>query len=179
MGGELFDREEEKRIRKEIRKMLEKTVSESLKKVGFQRSGNSHWIRQNGDELQLFYLQRAQYKHAYYLEAGVCRAENVPQGSEPNIVFCDYRRRKRINDIVREGYIELHPDEAEVVERAKSESNRVDQALDFGLPNGHEQYPDDYFFPSVSLDEAGTKIALVGQIIDRYIPPWFVQQSSV
>lgn len=174
-----IDRNEEKRKRKKIRKMLEKTVSESLKKVGFQRSGNSYWKRQIGDELQLFYLQRALYKHAYYLEAGVCRAEDVPLGSEPSIVFCDYRRRKRINDIVRERYIELHPDESEAAEHAKTESNRVKQALDFGIPNGHEQYPGDYFFPSVNPDEASAKIELVGQIIDQYIPPWFAQQSSV
>lgn len=178
LRGVLFDREEEKRRRKEIRKMLENTVTESLKKVGFERSGNSHWKRQIGDELQLFYLQRALYNHEYFLEAGVCKTEDIPPKSKPNIVFCNHRRRKRINDIVRERYTELHPDESGVFERAEAESNRVKQALDFGIPNGPEQYPGEYFFPSVNPEEASAKIEIIGQIIDQYIPPWFAQQSS-
>mgnify|MGYP001618182790 FL=1 len=81
-GAEIkeFDREAEKKDRREIRKMLTTKMSEVLRNLGFKKAGYSLWSRKVGGLWHIVYLQRSQWSHQYYIEGGFCNEKVIPGG---------------------------------------------------------------------------------------------------
>ena len=165
-----FDHEAEKEKRKQIRKMLVRMITESLKPAGFKKQGYSLWTRKVGEQWHVVYLQRSQFAHAYYFEVGICREQDLKKGEKPDIALCS--KRERIEHIVKHAHREGSPGE---VDKQKEHEIMygLQQALHFEIPDVRSKCPDEYFVPSVSLEKAQQKIDTVGKIVAWYIPMWF------
>ena len=172
--GPEFDREAEKEKRKKIRKLLEKSISAPLKESGFKKSGQSYWLRKAGDRLQLVYLQRSQVSHQYFIEAGVCLSGDVPEGKKPDIVYC--KIRERIEKVISD--TDKVRGSKEQGDATKEKVKRIYSALQFEVPGGLEKYPNEYYFPSVSIEEAQQKIEEIAGAVKEYIPKWLDDQSG-
>jgi len=174
--GPDFDREAEKEHRKEIRKMMVEALSETLKKENLAKKSYALWQRRIENALQLVYLQRSQYSHQYYIEAGICNEKDIPEGQKPDIVYC--KTRDRIGSIIAEIEKERGPEGEKKRQEIKEKVNMVNAALDFGVPGMDEKYPDDYFFPSVGIEEAKEKIETIKKAVGEYIPLWLDKHSK-
>lgn len=181
--GAEFNREAEKKHRQEIRKALGKELSKALKDFGFKKTGYSLWSRKIGDSWQIVYLQRSQWSHQYYIEAGICNEGDIPKGKNPDIVFCENKEgehRERIEkimaDVEKERIQGRKIAEAEEVIRRKI--NSVNIMLNFEASGAQEKYPGEYFVPSVSVEEAKDKVQKIKEMVREYIPPWFAAQSK-
>ncbi|PIP31237.1 hypothetical protein COX25_00405 [bacterium (Candidatus Howlettbacteria) CG23_combo_of_CG06-09_8_20_14_all_37_9] len=167
-----FDREKEKEHRKEIRKALSKKISESLKNSGFKKSGNSIWVTEvSNNKLNMLYLQRGQFDHSYYIEAGVC--ENPSK--EKNFAITDCRQRQRIEYIVKESDFTKEQRQSGDPDMRKQMYERVrevDSFLNFEEPGVRDKYSGEYFVPSVYMDVAEEKIEAIGDIVKQYVPEW-------
>ena len=172
-----FDLKNEKRRRREIRKELEQVISVPLKAEGFKREGVSKWVRKIGGTSQLLYLQRSTNSHSYYIEVGICEDTDIPKGEKADIVYCSEDNRQRLERVVSIFYNQQHSSEADVEEKTKEAAQNVRDALSFDITDGLEKYPGEYYFPSVSQDEAKEKIEAVGKFIEEYIPEWFSKQN--
>jgi len=168
---EEFDREAEKKYRQELRKILSTKISEALDKFGFEKTGSSLWSRKVGDLWQVVYLQRSQFSHQYYIEAGICQKQDIPKGEKPNIIFC--KSRERIENIVSDAKEEQTGRKEDAKKSVTQKVNAVKAALDFEIPGVHEKYPEEYFVPSVGSEEAGKKIEVIQNAIEEYVPRWF------
>lgn len=175
-GGRPFDRTKEKARRKEIKKLVGKAISDPLIENGFQGLGRSKWIRETGDMYQLVYLQRSRFSHLYYIEMGVYGDDDIPEGERPDIVYC--KDRKRIGAVVGQIYCQRHANESNVQTHARIERQRIENALNFDIPNGFDQYPDEYYFPSVDPKEVKRKIDVIGQVVQDYVPAWFEKNNK-
>jgi len=71
-----LNREKEKIHRKEIRKLLDRALQETLSNLGFHKIKSSTWGRKVGNAWEIVYLQRSQFSHRYYIEAGVCEEKD-------------------------------------------------------------------------------------------------------
>jgi hypothetical protein len=176
--GPDFDREAEKEHRKEVRKLLVKELSGTLKQEGLTKIGNSLWQRKIGDFLHLVYLQRSQFSHQYYIEAGICNEKDIPEGEKPHIAYCKHQKRERIEYIVEKTENERLPESEDKEQKIKEKMDTVKAALDFEISGGLEKYPDDYYFPSVSMEEAKEKIDTIQKTVGEYIPLWFEKHSK-
>jgi len=170
-GSVDFDREAEKEKRKEVRKILEKAISESLAEEGFEKIGNSNWCRRFGDAWQMIYLQRSQFSHSYYIEAGVVSVKEIGDAKKMDITFCPIR--ERVEYVVEKQYLKDGCKETE----ARKKRGEIDDALNFEISGARDKYPDEYFVPSVSIAEAQNKIKFLQQTIKEYIPAWFNQHK--
>lgn len=172
-----FDREAEKQQRKEIRKQLEHEFSVALKVDGFKKEGSSKWLRKVGDTWHVVYLQRSYLSHEYFIEAGICNTGDIPRGKKPDIVFCG-KDRARIESVIadvessRVRSVEDETTDAKVDEKVKgiSEALKFEPVMD--VDELYKQYPDGYA-PSVSRDEAESKIELIRNTVQEYVPAWF------
>lgn len=164
-----FDHEAEKEKRKQIRKMLMRMLTESLKPAGFKKQGHSLWARKQGDQQHIVYLQRSQFSHTYYIEAGICKEQDLEKGEEPDIVSCS--KRDRIENIVRD----THQDSSEEIDKQKEKTliRDIQDTLHFEIPDADAKYPGEYFVPSVSLEKAQDKTDDIKEIIEKHIPAWF------
>jgi hypothetical protein len=171
-----FDREAEKEFRKGVRKGLTKSMSEALKDSGFRKTRNAVWSREREGRWNVVYLQRSQFAHEYFVEAGVCDKEDVPDGEKPDIVHCDTRDRERIEQIVKRAEKERAGEGVD--EDAQKKFEAVRAALRFEAPGSRGEHRDDYFVPSVSQEEADAKIATIKDAVEEYVPLWFDKESS-
>lgn len=169
-----FDSEAELERRKEIRKLLTKEISESAGSIGFKKAGNSVWYSEVENKRHILALERSQWSHEYYLEAGIC---NIPEDEtiKPDITKCGTQRESI-------EYIVSHLDFSE--EQRKSNDPKIKKAIfdreeeirlffDFEEPGIREKYPNEYSYPSVALEESQQKIEKVGEIVETYISKWF------
>lgn len=171
-----FDREAEKEHRKEIRKMMVGALSETLLKEGLAKKSYALWQRKIENALQLVYLQRSQYSHQYYIEAGICNEKDIPEGQKPDIVYC--KTHDRIEGVIAEIEKERLPESENKEQEIKEKINTVNAALDFEVPSSAEKYPEDYFFPSVDIEEAKEKIETIKKAVGEYIPLWLKKHSK-
>ena len=174
--GPDFDREAEKEQRKEIRKMMVGALSETLKKEGLAKKSYALWQRKIENVSQLVYLQRSQFGHEYFIEAGICNEKDIPEGQKPDIVYC--KTRDRIEGIIAEIEKERMPESENKGQEIKEKINTVNAALDFDIPGMAEKYPEDYFFPSVGIEEAKEKIETIKKAVGEYIPLWLEKHSK-
>lgn len=173
-----FDREAEKEHRKEIRKILVKELSWILKKEGLAKVGNSLWQRKIGDFLHLICLERYSYGHEYFIEAGICNEKDIPEGEKPHIAYCKDQKRERIEYIIEKTENERLPESEDKEQIVKEKKDDVEAALDFEDPSADEKHPDDYFVPSVSIEEAKEKIETIKKAVGEYIPLWLEKHSK-
>jgi len=167
-----FDREAEKEKRKEIRKMLEHALTEVLKPVGFKKEGVSTWLREIKDKIQIVYLQKSQFGHTYYIEAGVCDSKNLG-GKKPRIIDC--LGNKRLEGIVSELDIKEYSEE-----EAREKEQGIRQLLEFEVPHEIPKKLEDYetLVPSVDIAEAQNKIESLKKIMKENVPAWLDEQSK-
>ncbi len=170
-----FDREAEKKYRQKIRKILSEKISESLDEFGFKKKGHSLWSSKIDDSWHIIYLQRSQFSHEYYIEAGICEEKDIPKGKKPDIIFC--KERERIEGIISDIEKERTGKEKNAEELIKKKANDINAALDFEVPGAEEKYPEEYFVPSVDSKEAENKIAKIQKAVSEYVPLWFRKQS--
>ncbi len=173
-----FDREEEKEKRKEIRKILVSSLSETLKEGGFKKEGYSVWRKSAGGRTEIVYLQRSYFAHQYYIEMGI----REPAGNE-KVDIADCKIRERIEDAISKETAGHSPEEAAAIHQNKIKELR--EALDFEkgrdpgmVGNGEEENVEEYYFPSVSLPEAQTKITKIKEAVEKYTIPWFSSQEK-
>jgi len=175
--GPDFDREAEKESRKEIRKMMVDVLSEIFKKEGLTKKSYSLWQRKIDKTLQLVYLQRSQFSHQYYIEAGICNEKDIPEGQKPDIVYC--KTRERIEGIIYDVEKERMPEAENKEQELREKINTVHAALNFEIPGSAEKYPDDYFYPSVGVEEAKEKIEIIKKAADEYILRWIDKHARL
>ncbi len=173
-----FDREAEKEKRKEIRKILTRQISDSTQDIGLKKSGSSVWHSEVGSKRHVLYLQRSQFSHLYYIEAGTC---DIPaeKNVKPDITKC--RKRQRIEYIVSHADFTREERESgnpEIKKMVHEREEAVRSLLNFEEPGAQERYPGEYFVPSVSIEESKQQIKEVGEIIKDYIPEWFVESQD-
>ncbi len=161
-----FDRKAEKNYRKEVRKILSEKMSEVLGNSGFKKTGYSLWSRKVGDSWHIVYLQRSQFSHQYFIEAGICNEKDIPKGKKLDIVFC--KGRERI-----EGIVSDMEKEENVEELAEKKVRDINAALNFEAPDAQKKYPEEYFVPSVNFEEAENKIEKIQKVVGQYVPLWF------
>lgn len=171
-----FDREAEKKHRQEIRKALGRELSEALNDFGFKKTGYSLWSRKIGELWQIVYLQRSQFSHHYYIEAGICNERDVPKGEKLNIVFC--KKRERIEGMVASIAKKQIQKKENSEEEIRKKVDDINKALNFEISSGHEKSTEEYFVPSVSSQEAKEKITKIMESVKEYIPSWFDTQSK-
>lgn len=171
-----FDKEEEKKYRQEVRKIIVKALSEALEGTGLMKAGYSTWQRKIKNTWQILYLQRSQWGHQYYIEAGVGNDLDIPKGQKPDIVYC--KIRERIEGIIDEIEKEKTLGEKEKKDKIGEKVNTVNAALDFEAPGVQEKYPEDYFLPSVDIEEAKRKIEIIKKNVAEYAPLWFNKHSE-
>jgi len=174
--GPDFDREAEKERRKEVRKILVKELTGVLKKEGLAKVGNSLWQRKIGDSLHLVNLYRYPYGHEYFIETGICKEKDIPEGEKPDIHYC--KTQERIEHIVEEIEKERLPESENKEQEIKEKMDVVKTALDFEVPGSAEKYHGDYFVPSVSMEEAKEKIDTIQKTVGEYVPLWFEKHSK-
>ena len=138
--------------------------------------GHSLWSRKVRDSWHIVYLQRSQFSHQYYVEAGICKKKDIPKGEKPVIVFC--KERKRIEGIVESIEKERTQREENAEEVIRQKVNDIKVALDFELPGAQKEYPGEYFIPSVSPEESENKIGEIQKAVGEYVPLWFDAKSS-
>jgi len=85
------------------------------------------------------------------------------------IGFCTHKNRKRVESIIEDmgGEREKENHGAEHTNTKNSQ-----ELLDFEISSYRDQYPQEYFVPSVSIEEAMQKIETIQQIVTKYIPAW-------
>lgn len=177
-GSADFDRKAEKEKRKELRKILTGALSAALKEAGLKKEGNSLWGQKIGDTWRIVYLQRSQFGHKYYIEAGVCKENDIPKKEKPGIIYC--KIRERIEGIVENIERERAHDEdnEDVGEKNEEKIKDIRAMLDFEEPGASEKYPGEYFVPSVSSDEAERKIKGIQNVVKEYVPLWLDEASK-
>lgn len=173
--AEKFDREAEKKYRQKVRKILSEKLSEALKDSDLKKTGYSSWSRKIKDSWRLVYLQRSQFSHEYYIEAGICKENDIPKGEKLEIRFC--KERERIEYIVRDIEEKRLKEEGQTKERLLQDKvNTVKAALEFEAPGARKKYPGEYFVPSVNPEEAKHKIEEIQKVVGEYVPLWFKKQ---
>jgi len=175
----LLDKEKEKKHRGEIRKALERAINNQLKENGFRRSGKSTWLKDSETNIEIIYLQRSQYRHSYYIEAGIYRGDTVFKDTPPTITDCRHNDRERLEYILRDIYRKEHEGEPDVEERAEAARIRLDQALNFEMTNDQTSHSNVEYPPSVPLQEATKKIQIITEATRNALPLWLEQHSSL
>jgi len=132
-----FDREAEKKNRKEIKKILVRVISESFKKMDLKKIGGSTWAREVGDYVWVAYLQRMSYAHNYDLEFGIAKVDKIPEGEKAHIAYCKINRHT-IGYVVNE--IETDENNKKL---SREEINDIGNMLDFEEPDAREKNPDE------------------------------------
>lgn len=170
-----FNKEAEKKYRQEVRGILVKSLSEALAALGFKKAGYSLWSRRVGDSRHILYLQRSQWGHQYYIEAGICNEKDIPQNEKLDITLC--KKRERIDGIAAS----IEKERIGGRENAKAviidKVTDINTALDFEARDAHEKYPGEYLVPSVGLQESNEKIEKIRGIVEEYIPLWFAAKA--
>lgn len=166
-----FDREAEKKYRQEVRGILAKSLSEVLGVLGFKKAGYSLWSREIGDSWHILYLQRSQWGHQYYIEAGICNKKDMSGDEKLDITRC--KKRNRIADIVASIEKERSSGQENVEEAVRGKMNDINTALNFEAQDAREKYPGEYFIPSIGPQESKKKIEKIKRAVEEYIPLWF------
>lgn len=177
-----FDREAEKGQREEIRKVLAGRISEVLKDMDFKKKDNSSWYRQSGRKLEMAYLQRGSFAHLYYFEVGKM---DIPPALNPKEIKSQVRiencsERARIQHIASKADFpknEIDNKDPNDLSPYRTRELQISSLLEFDKPGSAEDYPDEYFYPSISTKEATAKIEEFGEIIEKYLPDWFSDEE--
>ena len=149
---------------------MEKALGDVLREEGFRKEGQSKWIRRVGETVQVAYLQRSQFAHEYFIEAGICQEKDIPAGRKPDVVYCRFEDRARIEHIIEElEKARRNEDETSI----KEKKDKVITALDFEAPGARKSTPGEYFVPSVSMEQADTNIETIQKTVKEYVPEWF------
>ncbi|MCL5094321.1 MAG: hypothetical protein M1355_04285 [Patescibacteria group bacterium] len=173
----VFDHEKEKEHRKEIRKILVRKITESVKDIGLKKSGSSVWHSEVNNKWHILYLQRSTTSHLYYIEAGVCDVP-IDKSRKPDIAWCGLKR-KRIEYIVRDfdfAKEQLESEDPKINQEINDRIHYVYSLLDFEDPK--RKSFEEIFNPSVSMEVAEEKIEEIGEIVKEYVPKWFQESEN-
>lgn len=170
-----FDKEAEKKYRQEVRGILVKSLSEVLDKLGFKKTGYSLWSRKVGNSRHILYLQRSQWGHQYYIEAGICNEKDIPKDEKLDITLCE--KRDRIEAVVASVEKERSGGQENAEAAMRGKVTDINSALDFEARDAREKYPGEYLVPSVGLQESNEKIVKIKETVEEYIPLWFAAKA--
>ncbi len=179
-----FDREEEKEKRKEIRKMLVSSLSETLKESGFKKEDYSVWRKSADGRTEIIYLQRSSFAHQYYIEMGI--REPAEKEGFVRVDITDCQTRDRIEGVMAEAIDKQYANKEEAEAVKEEKLKEIQEALDFEKRRDseiagskkQEENEEEYYFPSVSLPEAQAKIAKIKEAVEKYAVPWFSSQEK-